>query len=55
MEVVLGKLSGKIAIVTGGNSGIGVATANLFAAKSAAALFLASDDANYVTGGIVAI
>lgn len=33
MEIGMGKLSGKIAIVTGGNSGIGLATAKIFAAE----------------------
>jgi hypothetical protein len=41
----MSKLTGKIALITGGNSGIGLATA-----KAKVAVFLASDDASYITG-----
>ena len=69
----MGKLEGKIALVTGGNSGIGLATAKQFVNEGAyvfitgrreqeldffgtiteeskAVVFLASDDASYITG-----
>jgi NAD(P)-dependent dehydrogenase (short-subunit alcohol dehydrogenase family) len=34
-EIILGKLDGKIAVITGGNSGIGLATAERFVAEGA--------------------
>ena len=45
------KLEGKVALITGGNSGIGSATAALLASEIArAVLFLACDDSSFVTG-----
>ncbi|HJZ60300.1 MAG TPA: hypothetical protein VKE74_35480 [Gemmataceae bacterium] len=47
----MGKLDGKIALVTGGNSGIGLATAKRFVGEVArAVVFLASDDSTDITG-----
>lgn len=42
-----GKLSGKTALVTGGNSGIGLATAQLFEAEGAQVILTASTDRSY--------
>ena len=56
------RLNNKIALLTGGNRGIGLATARLFASEGAqvviaapeevarAILFLASDEAAFITG-----
>jgi NAD(P)-dependent dehydrogenase (short-subunit alcohol dehydrogenase family) len=44
------RLAGKTALATGESTGIGVAAAQEFEAERAYLLFLASDDARYVTG-----
>ena len=41
---------GKVALVTGGASGIGLATAERLLEEGATVAFLASDEASFVTG-----
>jgi NAD(P)-dependent dehydrogenase (short-subunit alcohol dehydrogenase family) len=51
------KLKGKKALITGGNSGVGLATARLFVADelAKAVLFLASEDSSYINAVELAV
>jgi NAD(P)-dependent dehydrogenase (short-subunit alcohol dehydrogenase family) len=49
-ETKMKRLEGKVAVVTGGNSGIGLATAKRLQEEGAQVAFLASSDASYITG-----
>jgi ribosomal protein L31 len=50
-EKYMAKLEGKIAFISGGNSGIGLATAKQFVNEIAkAVVFVASEDSSYITG-----
>lgn len=49
-ERATGKLQGKIAVITGGTSGIGMATARRFAAEGATLIVTGSSDASVAAG-----
>ena len=49
-ERTAGKLRGKVAVITGGTSGIGMATARLFAEEGATLVVTGSSDDSVVAG-----
>ena len=49
----MGKLDGKVAVITGGNSGMGLATARLFVAEGARVVAADINDVNKRLGNLI--